>query len=74
MVMMMAIKVIFDNEKCKGCKLCVSVCPKSIIKIKNDKLNSRGYYYAEIENIENCIGCSFCAQICPDCVIAIIKE
>lgn len=66
-------KVIFDIEKCKGCMLCVSVCPKKIIRMSKDKLNSRGYYYSEIIDMGKCIGCSFCAQICPDCVITIQK-
>jgi 2-oxoglutarate ferredoxin oxidoreductase subunit delta len=63
-------KVIFENELCKGCKLCTIVCPKGIIKM-SDVINSKGYNQAIIENIEKCIGCGFCATICPDMVITV---
>ena len=31
-------RVVIDSEKCKGCYLCVDVCPKKILKI-GDKYN-----------------------------------
>lgn len=68
-------KVIFQSEKCKGCQLCANVCPKKIIKI-SDKLNSKGYYSAEIleEDEDKCIGCASCGKMCPDSVISIEKH
>ena len=66
-------KVLFKEERCKGCKLCISVCPKKIIQINKDRLNSKGFHSAEIIDQEKCIGCAFCATICPDCVIEIEK-
>ena len=65
----MAIKgfIEVDIQKCKGCQLCATVCPKQVIgysKVTNDK----GYYYAIMTN-EDCIGCGNCALICPDSVI-----
>jgi len=66
-------KVIFNDEKCKGCKLCITVCPKKIIVINNQKLNSKGFYPAGVIEMDKCIGCAFCATICPDCVIEVEK-
>jgi 2-oxoglutarate ferredoxin oxidoreductase subunit delta len=66
-------KVTFDKEKCKGCALCTTTCPKKIVKIEIDKTNSKGYYPASIEEMEECIGCGFCTLICPDVVIKIEK-
>lgn len=64
----------FDGERCKSCGLCVSVCPKQIIKISKNKMNSKGYNPAQITEKEKCIGCASCAMICPDCVITIGKD
>ncbi len=64
--------VIFDENLCKGCGLCVSACPKHIVALK-EELNAKGYHPAGVQNKEECIGCAFCATICPDCVITVEK-
>lgn len=65
-------RVTFDEEQCKGCTLCTTVCPKNIITIA-DRINSNGYKPAFVENMDSCIGCGFCATICPDVVITVEK-
>ncbi len=66
-------KVTFNEALCKGCGLCVSVCPKKIIALQEDKLNAKGCHPAGVENMEACIACAFCATMCPDCVITVEK-
>lgn len=67
------VRIFFEEEKCKGCRLCVSVCPRKIIVMRDDVINKKGYHPAGIIEPEKCTGCSFCAIICPDCVITIGK-
>ncbi len=62
----------FNAERCKGCELCVSVCPKQIVKM-SEKFNSKGHRFATVTEQEKCLGCAFCARICPDVVIEIYK-
>ncbi|MEG0663979.1 MAG: 4Fe-4S dicluster domain-containing protein [Clostridia bacterium] len=64
-------KMIVDENICKGCGLCVTVCPKKIIKLSEEKLNSKGYKPAEVIKMEDCIGCAMCGLICPDCAITV---
>ena len=64
-------KVIFNEERCKSCELCVSVCPKKILRISDDE---KGYKPAEIFEQDKCIGCAFCATICPDAAITIEED
>ena len=66
-------KVSFNEERCKGCRLCVSVCPKKIVVMDEDRLNLKGFHPAGVREMEKCIGCAFCAVICPDCVIEVEK-
>ncbi|MCL2513422.1 MAG: 4Fe-4S binding protein [Oscillospiraceae bacterium] len=64
-------KIKIDENFCKGCGLCVTVCPKKIIEIMNGKLNLKGYNPAGVTDAEKCTGCASCAMICPDCAITI---
>ena len=69
----MAIKgaIVVDKDKCKGCSVCVSVCPKHVIAWSKN-VNSKGYNYAEMIN-GDCIGCASCGMVCPDGVITVYK-
>jgi len=67
-------KVTFIEDRCKGCKLCTTVCPKKIVVMNNDKINHKGFHPADVIDMEKCIGCAFCAIICPDCVIEVEKD
>ncbi len=60
-----------NENTCKGCGLCVTVCPKKIIMISEDRLNAKGYFPARITNMDECIACAMCAMICPDCAIKV---
>ena len=66
-------KVEFNDELCKGCGLCESVCPKQIITLSKERINPKGYHPAEVTDMEKCIGCAFCANMCPDSVIRVSR-
>lgn len=66
-------RVIFDEERCKGCELCTTVCPKGIVVMASDRINSKGYHPAMVVEMDKCIGCAFCARICPDVAIEVEK-
>ena len=66
-------KVTINQDRCKGCGLCVSVCPKQVLALDTAKLNRKGYNSAAPARPEDCIGCAMCAMMCPDCVITVEK-
>lgn len=65
--------VIINEEKCKGCGLCVRACPKQIVALSKTKLNTKGYHPAEVTDLSACIACASCARTCPDAVITVEK-
>lgn len=69
----MAVHLIFDRDRCKGCELCVSVCPKQILALDRET-NARGYRPAGCTDEDSCVGCASCARMCPDSVITIWKD
>lgn len=65
-------RIKIDIERCKGCELCINVCPQGIIKMSK-RFNSKGVHFAETDDIKKCTGCTLCAIICPEVSITVYK-
>jgi 2-oxoglutarate ferredoxin oxidoreductase subunit delta len=73
-------RIEIDKERCKGCGLCMNVCPKKQIEI-SDELNTKGYYPARFleaglneDDPGECTGCAMCAMTCPDVAIEVYRQ
>lgn len=64
--------VVIDQERCKGCNLCVVACPKKILALSHE-VNHRGYNYCIDTNPDECTSCTSCAIICPDACISVYR-
>ena len=67
-------KLTFKTDNCKGCELCVNVCPKNVLALNKEKINKKGHHPVEAVNEEACIGCAFCATMCPDCINKVERQ
>ena len=67
----MAGRVTFDENRCKGCELCTTVCHVDIVHMDRTRMNIKGYNPSTVKEMEKCIACAACARICPDCVITV---
>lgn len=65
--------IVIDEEKCRGCALCTTACPKKLLSESKDKLNSKGFHPVAITSPEQCIACAMCARMCPDTAITVYK-
>lgn len=57
--------VTIDKVCCKGCNICLSVCPKGIF-VKSKKRNKYGTSMPDVNKPENCVVCRMCERLCPD--------
>lgn len=56
------------EERCKGCNICATYCPKKILGLREDGK-------MEVKDPENCIACDLCELRCPDYAIKVeVKE
>ena len=65
-------RIKIDIKCCKGCGLCVSVCPQKNLKM-SEGTNRSGHLYAVIADKDKCTGCGLCYLMCPDVAIEIEK-
>lgn len=49
---------------CKGCDICVRICPERCLTLNADQV-------AELTDLDACTGCRLCEWLCPDFAISI---
>ncbi len=57
-------------ERCKGCELCISLCPQQVLQVST-MTNAKGYHYPDIVSGKEgeCVNCEFCNLVCPEFAI-----
>jgi 2-oxoglutarate ferredoxin oxidoreductase subunit delta len=65
--------VLIQTDRCKGCALCVGVCPQHVLRL-GEGYNARGYHPVQLdESAGSSTGCALCAVICPDVVFTVLR-
>jgi 2-oxoglutarate ferredoxin oxidoreductase subunit delta len=59
------------TDHCKGCGLCVTVCPKHVLELDGSTVNALGYHHVVLTDAAGCTSCALCARVCPDVVFAV---
>jgi len=69
-------RVVVDAELCKGCDLCVVVCPQRNLRLSG-ALNRKGYHPAVFSfhgEKGDCTACGLCYWVCPDFAITEVSR
>lgn len=59
------------TDRCKGCELCVTECPKHVLALDTSTVNALGYHPVTLTDAAACTSCALCARICPDAVFTV---
>jgi 2-oxoglutarate ferredoxin oxidoreductase subunit delta len=59
------------RDRCKGCSLCVEVCPKHVLALDESVVNRLGYHPVRLLDAGACTSCVLCARVCPDSVFTV---
>ena len=59
------------TDRCKGCRLCVVVCPKHVLELDDGIVNALGYHPVYLTDADACTSCALCARICPDAIFTV---
>lgn len=65
-------KVKIDEERCKGCYLCVRACPFKVLEASTE-MNSSGVHPVLFKYTEKCTACASCYRVCPDAAIEVYE-
>ena len=66
------IEVSILTRYCKGCGLCVDVCPQGVLFLA-EKPNRHGIMPAAVCEERDCSGCLKCVAVCPDAAIEVYR-
>jgi len=69
--------LLIATDRCKGCELCIGVCPQHCLALDTTIVNGLGYHPIRLTDAAACTSCALCARVCPDVVFTVyapVKE
>ncbi|HJV36385.1 4Fe-4S dicluster domain-containing protein [Geomonas sp.] len=55
----MGLEIEVHEQSCRGCELCVDICPTEVFEMDAEKK------VCTVKQVDDCIACLSCAYICP---------
>ncbi len=59
------VSLALDEDKCTGCGMCVTVCPRDVLSMNNGR--------AAVRDRDACMECGACAMNCPAEALSVEK-
>lgn len=65
--------VLVDEKACKGCGICIAMCPMKILAFSEDH-NEMGVRYPRVSDQAKCVKCGNCMIYCPDFAMVVTDD
>ncbi|MBD3404916.1 MAG: 4Fe-4S dicluster domain-containing protein [Candidatus Lokiarchaeota archaeon] len=65
--------ILIDDKLCKGCHICIAVCPHGVLE-KSKEVDNRGFFLPDVVDLETCKVCKLCEMECPDFAITVVVD
>ncbi|PIQ92070.1 MAG: 2-oxoglutarate synthase subunit alpha [Parcubacteria group bacterium CG11_big_fil_rev_8_21_14_0_20_39_14] len=66
-------KISIEQTLCRGCNLCVEMCPKKVFE-DGEEISPEGFKLKKVANPTKCTGCKLCELFCPGAINLKIEE
>lgn len=66
-------KISVDEQFCKGCYLCIEVCPQKVWG-PGQRRSRAGYSMPRVLDLKSCAVCFLCEMTCPDLALTVMEE
>jgi len=66
-------RIEINRAWCKGCYICVSVCPRDVLDIDQTQWTG-SFHPVYVRQIERCTACRNCELFCPDLAIEVKED
>ncbi|HEX9014145.1 MAG TPA: 4Fe-4S dicluster domain-containing protein [Anaerolineaceae bacterium] len=66
-------RIVVSEIYCKGCELCVAVCPPQVMGLDLERLSVKGYHPVKLLG-PGCTGCGVCALVCPESALTVYRK
>jgi 2-oxoglutarate ferredoxin oxidoreductase subunit delta len=67
------LRIVINAVWCKGCYICVSVCPRDVLAIDQGAWTG-SFHPVIVAQAERCTVCRNCELLCPDLAIEVLSE
>ncbi|MEM1538432.1 MAG: 4Fe-4S binding protein [Candidatus Nezhaarchaeales archaeon] len=64
------VKIVVDESLCKGCGICVDLCPAKVLELSKD-ISVKGVHLPIPTRSDRCTKCLLCVMYCPDFAITV---
>jgi 2-oxoglutarate ferredoxin oxidoreductase subunit delta len=61
-------------DGCKGCGLCIDICPQHVLALDETRVNVLGYHPVLLTDGPACTSCALCARICPEATFEVYAK